>query len=91
MQVAKEVYGSQNMYDHIPKDICTSFRKPMVAFSRRVLAFVTIAISLRILWFLLSYDRLPSFFSVEFGITTTTHWHGWANIDNLIVLYAINT
>ena len=86
MQVAKELYGSQK-----PKDIWTSFRKPMGTFPRRVLAFVTIAISLRILWVLLSYDRLPSFFSVEFATTTTTHWHGWANVDNLIVLYAIDT
>ena len=89
MHVAKEVYATQNKNDCLPKDIYASSRKPMIAFPRRVLAFLTIAISLSIFWSLLSYDRLPSFFSVT--TSTTTHWHGWANVDNLIVLYAINT
>ena len=91
MPVAKELYGNQNKYDCIPKDVYASFRKPMVAFPRRILAFLTIAISLSIFWLLLFYDRLPSFLSVEFTTSTTTHWHGWANVDNIIVLYAINT
>ena len=91
MHVAKELYATQNKNDCIPKDIYASCRKPMIAFPRRVLAFLTIAIFLSLFWFLLSYDRLPSFLSAEFTTSTTTHWHGWANVDNLIVLYASNT
>ena len=90
MHVAKELYGNQNKYDCISKDVYGPFRKPMVAFPRRILVFLTIAISLSIFWLLLSYDRLPAFLSVEFATSTTTHWHGWANVNNLIVLYAIN-
>ena len=86
-----ELYGTQNKYVWIPKDVYASFCKPMVAFPRRILAFLTIAISLSIFWLLLFHNRLPSFLSVEFATGTTTHWHGWANIDNLIVLYAIKT
>ena len=91
MRVAMEFYGTQNKNDCIPKDVYASFRKPMGVFPRRILVFFTIAISLSIFWLLLSYDRLPSFLSVELTTSTTTHWHGWANIENLIVLYATNS
>ena len=91
MNVAKEIYGSQGMYHYVPKkDIFASIRNPIVALPRRVLVLLSVLVSFSILWLLLSFDRLPSFLSLELTSTTTTHWRGWANVDNLIVLYATN-
>ena len=88
MYLAKELYTTQDMYDYIPKDIYASLRNPIVALPRRYLAFLSIAASFSAVWLLLSYDRWPTFLSVHYTSTTTTHWHGWPNVENLIVLYA---
>ena len=98
MHIAKELYNTQNENECIPKDFYAPFHKAMVVFPRRGLAFLTVAISLSIFWLLLSFDRLsfdrlPSFLPMKFATTSTstTHWHGWTNVDNLIVLYATRT
>ena len=89
MYVPKDLYGVQGMYQHVSKDMYASWRNTTVARPRRVLSFLTIALPFTIFWLLLSYDRLPSALSKGPACTTaTTHWHGWANVENLIVLCA---
>ena len=90
MYVPKELYGAQDMHEYVPKHIYASLRNPPVALPRRVLSFLTIAVPFSIFWLLLSHDGLPSFLSAGPARTTTTHWHGWANVENLIILYAIS-
>lgn len=91
MYVPKDLYGSQDMYEYVPKDIYASLRNPALALPRRVLSFLTVAVPFSIFWLLLSYDRLPSFLSAGPARTTTaTHWHGWAHVEHLFVLYATN-
>lgn len=86
MRVPKDVDGAQDMYEYIPKDLYASLRNPALALPRRVLSFLTIAVPFSIFWLLLSYDRLPSFLSKgNARTTTTTHWHGWASVENMIV------
>ena len=84
MYVWKEV-----MHEYISKDIFASWRNPAVALPRRLLNVLIVALPFSIFWLLLSRDRLPSF-SIRPARTTMTHWHGWANIENLFVLYAAN-
>ena len=77
------------MYEYVPKDIYASLRSPALALTRRVLIFLTIAIPFTMLWYLLPYDRRP--YSLSAGparITKNTYWHGWAQVENVIVLYA---
>lgn len=90
MYVPKDFYRVQGMYEHVPQDMYASWRNTAaVARPRRVLSLLTIALPFAIFWLLLSQDRLPSFLSKGPACTTaTTHWHGWANVENLIVLYA---
>lgn len=81
--VAHEKYY-QRKYDYIPKDIYASLPNPALALPRRVLSFLTIAIPFTIFWIFLSYDQLPSFLSAGPAKTaTTTHWHGWDNVENV--------
>ena len=91
MYVPNESLGAPDMYNYLPKDVSTSLRNPVVALPRRVLTFLTVAIPFTIFWLLLSGDRLPSFLSVGPARSTISHWHGWANVENIIVLYVINT
>lgn len=89
MYVPKEFYPSKDMYEYVPKDIYSSWRNPTVALPRRLLNLLTVALPFSIFWLLLSHDHLPPFFSKGPATTTvTTHWHSWANVENLFVLYA---
>lgn len=92
MYVPKEFYGANDMYDHVPKDLYASLRNPIVTLPRRVLTFLSVAVPFSIFWLLLSHDRLPSFVSLGPArvSTSTTHWHDWASVENLFVLYALN-
>lgn len=90
MHVPKNLYATKDMYDYTFKDICASLRSPIASLPRRVLTSLAVALSFTILWLLLSYDHLPSFLVVGPASTASTHWHGWANVDNLFVLYATN-
>ena len=91
MYFPKGLNAAQGMYDDVPKDIYTSFlRNPIVALPRRVVTFLTVAVPFSICWLLLFYDHVPSFLSVGLA-RTTPHWHGWASVENLIVLYATDT
>ncbi len=91
MYIPKDFYAAGEMDDYGSKDIYAPFRNPMLALNRRILTFVTIVVPFSIFWLLLSYDRLPSFISVGHARTTSTRWDGWANVENLIVLYVTNT
>ena len=89
MHVPKEWYGARDMYEYYPKDIYASLRNPALALPRKVLTFLTIVVPFTIFWILLSYDRLPSFLSSGPARTlTTSHWQGWANVENMFILYA---
>ena len=90
MYVPKELYVANEMDEYVPKYIYTSLRNPAIALPRRVLSFLTVAVPFGVLYLLLSYDYLPSFLSLGPALTTPTptHWHGWANVETLIVLYA---
>lgn len=91
MYVPKQFYGYQDKYEYLPKDIYASLRNPAVALPRRVLSFLTVAIPFSIFWLLLSYDHMLFFLSAgPAKTTTTTHWYGWANVENIITLYATN-
>ena len=88
MYVPKEIYASQDMHEYLPKDIYASWRNPAVALPRRLLNLLTVVLPFSIFWLLLSHHRLPPFLSEGPAKTVTTHWHGWANVENLFVLYA---
>ena len=90
MHVPKDFYGAKDMYDPTLKNIFASLCNPIASLPRRVLNCLALAVSFTILGLLLSYNHLPSFLLVGPATTTTTHWHDWANVDNLIVLYATN-
>ena len=91
MYVPKEFFGAPDKYDYFPKDVYTSLRNPVVALPRRVLTFLTVAVPFTIFWLLLSSDRLPSFLSVGPARSTISQWHGWADVENIIVLYVISS
>lgn len=92
MYVPKDFCGAhekycQDKYTFLSKDIYASLRNPALALPRRVSSFLSVAVPFTIFWVLLSYDRLPSFLSAGPARTTaTTHWHGWADVENLFVL-----
>ena len=88
MHVPKECYGARDMYEYPSKDIYASLRNPPFALPRRVLTFLTVIVPFTIFWTLLSYDRLPSFYSLGPARTPSiSHWQGWANVENMFVLY----
>ena len=91
MYILQEYFGTPDKYDYFPKDVYTSWRNPVVALPRRVLTFLTVVIPFTIFWLLLSCGRLPSLTSVGPARSTISHWHGWANVENIIALYVINT
>lgn len=90
----KDLYAAQGMYEYIPKDIYASWRNPAVALFRRLLNLLAVvlltALPVTIFWLLLSHDYLPPLLSKGSATTITTHWHGWAKVENLFVLYATN-
>ena len=89
MHVPKECYGARDMYEYFSKDIYASLRNPPFALPRRILTFLTVIVPFTIFWSLLSYDRLPSFLSSGPSSTPSiSHWQGWANVENMFVLYA---
>ena len=88
MYVPKEFYPSQDMYEYVPKDIYASWRNPAVALPRRLLNLLTIVLPFSIFWLLLSYHHLPPVLSKGPATTVSSHWHSWANVENLFVLYA---
>lgn len=91
MRFPTESGGANDMYDYNPKERRPFFCNPITSLPRRVLTSLALAVSFTILWLLLSYDHLPSFLLIgPASTTTTTHWHGWANVDNLFVLYDTN-
>lgn len=88
MYVPKELYASQDMYEYPPKNVFASWRSPAVALPRRLLYLLTVVLPFSIFWLLLSHGRLPPLSSKGPATTITTHWDGWANVENLFVLYA---
>ena len=88
MYVLKDLYTSKGMYEYIPKDKYASWGNPASALPRRLLNLLTVVLPVSIFWLLLSHEHLPPLLSKGPAMTITTRWHGWANVENLFVLYA---
>lgn len=94
MRVPKELCSAQGMYEYIPKDVYAFWRNPAVALPRRLLNLLAVALLVAlpvcIFRLLLSHDYLPHLISKGPATTITTHWHGWADVEKIFVLYNTN-